>query len=123
MKIEEVLRVLCALRDGKKIRRRSFEFLYAKFKDGKYVIFDQNGVEAPYTLNETNIMSENWEIVEEPNQKVKYYPALLENKSEKYLSLYKYRNLNHALDCCSSETITVIRLITEIPELIEERDE
>lgn len=117
MKFEEILP---ALRNGKKIRKSCW-------LEGEYInlygicIRNENGNK--YSLYWADIIEENWELYEEPKQKVKYYPALVKCNTQEYMvSVQKFKDEKEAEETNGMFT-TFVRLVTEIPELIEERDE
>lgn len=128
MKFEEVLG---ALKEGKKIRRKEWEdiglFVYCK---NKKFYSDKNN---PYFFPDTEIFEDDWEIIEEPKKKVKLYRVLykvkFKNREELKVSDYCVSKLEYYKHngCYIMEDrlpiIENIRLITEIPELIEEREE
>lgn len=127
MKFEEMLP---AVREGKKIRRKNWyknSFLVKGMSGGFEALFRDNG--QMYT-EYISIFAEDWEIfeepVEEPKQKVKYYPCLVKNKGYFDFSGNKFKNNEDGIKYYKdsySENYEFIRIITEIPELIEERDE
>lgn len=122
-KFEEVLP---ALREGKKIRRKCFAENY--FLDKNDCIIDI------FETFEELLEHDDWEIVEEPKQKVKYYPALVTHEDCLHYELIYNMTFKDEKDAIKyftydSRTSDVydpykfIRLITEIPELIKEHEE
>jgi hypothetical protein len=118
MKFEQVMP---ALREGKRMRRKGWDkgifTLAAKSYFG----------EINLAIYVSDILEDDWEILEEPKKKVKYYPVLFHDKfNGYYISDLKFKSLelaNRYRNSSSSVDYEVIRLVTEIPELIEERDE
>lgn len=105
MKFEECIP---ALRLGKKIKRPGWgEFCHLhandNFKIGEWLEYD------------------DFEIVENPKQKVKYYPALVYDSFNKpYISNLLYKNEEQAMIYFGCN---FIRLIKEVPEAVEEKEE
>lgn len=116
MKFEEVLP---SLREGKKIKRKNAEKDY--WLNDSFISNDINNRTYDTILIE-DLLADDWEIVEEPKKKFKYYPALYQFKNSKRYRItgdvYKHFN-----ECPEHPGQEFIRLITEIPELIEEREE
>lgn len=119
MKFEETFP---ALREGKKIKHRE-NFYFIKKEGDRTYLFRNKECNYYSQFDTDHLLSEDWEIVEEPNPKVKYYPALMRYKDVKYLYLSSklFKNEKEAKDILRNDLF--IRLITEIPELIEEREE
>lgn len=122
MKFEECL---IALKAGKKIRKSSWW-------EECFIYFDENDClvdEEEKSFVCEGIREEDWEIIEESKSKVKYYPILLrDNDTDKYeismdIKCKKDSDLNQYSYMKKDYNIVAIRLITEIPELIEEREE
>jgi len=133
MKFEEILP---ALRGGKKIKRLIWEKDYL-YRDGDYLCSAcNNGKEIDF-YSSAIFEVDDWEIIEEPKQKVKYYPVLVKwddeprlfidaQESSRFKSTKEAHNYYKDLECNkvgSASVLLFIRLITEIPELIEEREE
>lgn len=112
--------VLPALREGKIIKR----------KNGELISLSNEGYNL---LLQKDIHAEDWEIYEEPKQKVPYYPVLVKIRFGEVIPYYekKFKNLEEAKQLEREQYMTnppksictVIRLITETPELIDWRDE
>jgi hypothetical protein len=119
--------VFPALREGKKIRRRDYpsrryleatnNFIYLK---DSY----ETSLKQLYSF-ENEIFMQDWEIYEEPKQKVPYYPVLYKFFDKIKISDEdeRYQNDLHFFRTRKNEKFEFIRLITEIPELIDWRDE
>lgn len=122
MKFETIEEMIEALNEGKKVRSVSWrkECYLIKEKNSNSV-FDEYGENHQFSFKSLRL---KWELFEEPKEKVRYYPALYTMKSNNryYVSEILYKN---AILAKNDENIinTFTRLITEIPELIEERDE
>lgn len=115
MKFEEVLPYY---RDGEEIE-------YYNTHEDKWMMLPGIG-SCNGALQISFLMYGDFRIVK---KKIKYYPALvrdnvLEGDYLSYLGKNKYKNESEALkDIERGERYYFVRLITEIPELIEERDE
>lgn len=114
--------ILPALREGKKVRRKEWCVNGFIYKDGNFIRCHDNSL-----FYGSYILNDDWEIYELPKKKVKYYPALFKFKNgEFYLNNNKrYRYVEEAKEDGLRERINIleVRLITEVPELIEEREE
>lgn len=120
MKFEEVLP---ALRQGMRMKVKGHfdEYYYSENYRGEKSIYSNEGIEVCLTY----LLKNDWEIVQE---KVKYYPALVKfvNNNEYMVLKTLFKNKEHYREWERNENlkgVQLIRLITEIPELIEERDE
>ncbi len=118
MRFEDALPLV---RCGKKIRRqcwstRSFLFL----KNGSLVDKD----ECCYVSDFDTLLAEDWETVKE---KFKYYPVLVQScnfKDKPYITDTQFKTVEDAKKHFEvNKYCEVIRMVTEIPELIDERDE
>jgi hypothetical protein len=121
MRFEEILP---ALKEGKKCRSVEWKpecFIYTDKYKVNFIDENTN----LYELDAETILSE-WEIYEEPKEKekVKCYRALYKNK---HSGNYRLSNMLYKDDTDAVKDVNIfedfIRLITEIPELIEEREE
>lgn len=103
MKFEEILPYI---REGRKFRKRHSDLIYDK--------------DSSIALNLKYLLSDEYELVRE---KIKYYPALIEGPPKDFrISQGLFKNDKEARDNLHVN-IGFVRLITEIPELIEEREE
>ncbi len=115
-KFEEVLP---ALREGKKIR------VIDSSIEKDWVYFDKNIKKGYQQIYMDQILSDSWELCEEPKQKVPYYPVLYKFNNKIKISDEDecYQNDLHFYRERKNEQFQFIRLITEIPELIDWRNE
>lgn len=140
MDLDNVYEFFNALQNGKKLTAdgwRPERYIY--LNNGVIYNYGDNKF-TPYRL--AWIKDKNWKIWEEPTEKVKYYPVLIEIKeinipTSECTTTYKihpdtkFKTLIDAKLCLhkctinpSQHTLTqVVRLVTEIPELITEHDE
>lgn len=103
MKFEEILPYI---REGRKFRKRHSDLIYDK--------------DSSIALNLKYLLSDEYELVRE---KIKYYPALIEGPLNGFKITYDtFKDYEEARNNLHVN-IRLIRLITEIPELIEEREE
>lgn len=115
--------ILPALREGKKVRRKDWDIEYFICRDGNSIrCHDGSLYFGAY------ILKDDWEIYEvplevaKPKKKVKYYPGLFLSSSGHCLySLYK--DEQDVKNDVYVRSMQFMRLITEVPELIEEREE
>jgi hypothetical protein len=119
MKFEEVLPLLKAGKRAKRESWKSNEF----FCPAKKLFLDDNGYHI--SLNVDDVLAEDWVILKE---KVKYYPVLVRYESFEsddmyFFSVRLYKTVEEAKKFLEPEGLDVIRLVTNIPELIEEREE
>lgn len=121
MKFEEVLP---ALREGKQVRRKNGYYTYYlnKYSEDNYS-FRDTVYNADRDIEANDIIADDWEIIEEPKTKVKYYPILIKQPSDNkvLISNSKFKDLEEAK--LNAMGVEIIRIVTEIPELIEERDD
>ena len=112
--------IIEALLEGKKVRKTNWEkYYYIEIKKGNdYVSTQRNDW---YNFNKKALLS-NWEIVKE---RVPYYPVLVRIRglSSPHVKYESFKNLKDAEEYWTPKNLEVIRLITEIPELIEWREE
>lgn len=137
MRFEEVLP---ALREGKKVKSSNWKDSYFIFKElndnGPDYLLGSGSIGFRIELMSTeDILNSDWEIYEEPKKKVKYYPALLKLQTylggKGFVNIYFvsstpifFKDFEDAKKHFKDKTDLIpIRLITEIPELIEEREE
>lgn len=113
MKFEEVL---SALREGRKIRCKRWGYDVSLYLEGSKLKYSNDLYDYEYPIDIHDVISVDWEIVP---IKVKYYPCLTHYDNIFMLSTRKFPNINEA----QQDVFGFVRLITEIPELIEEREE
>lgn len=120
MKFQEILPFLLK---GEKCIKKSFAYCkYLVLKNRQIV----NDIGNEIFLSGYHILVDDWELYEEPKQKVKYYPSLIKNYNDNFFidSHHKFKKEEEAkIFHMNSVDTFFIRLVTEISELIDEREE
>ena len=119
MKFEEILP---ALRAGKKVRRMAWaegEF----FCPAKKLFLENNSYHV--SLDPDDVLAGDWLIIKD---KVRYYPALVRHDGYQdanmlFLTVKLFKNFDQAKELLEAEGLEIIRLVTNIPQLIEEYEE
>lgn len=118
MRFEEIMG---ALREGKKVRRKQWSKSLYLYRISEHTYSCEYDFELKQKIRFVDILNDDWEIFEEPKKKVKYYPVLVKGENGDFYISTSFSSIDEAKLAFNSHT--PIRLITEIPELIEERDE